>query len=465
MRDVLATGRIPSRQELTAWRFEEGTQQLAMADLLFTGPAEHDVGARLQQVDAYIDAVSALLDRARAAEDPDRHRATLLEGLLETHREERIVVFSQYAETVAAIGGWLRRTPGIAVMTARGARIASGAVTRADVLAQFDPADARSRATPAVERIDMLVTTDVLSEGVNLHDASVVVHLDLPWNPARLEQRVGRVRRLGSRHDVVTTYAVMPPAPVERLIGIERRLRAKLATAHESVGAIGSVLPDYRPDHAPESGPDANERVRGALAAWRLPDSAWTTSVFSPEPAIAAIAGREPMLLAAVERNGETILLAGSGPLTRDPTEIERTIRQVESSSDEATLPAHALEPLAEWLDGERARELSHDGDTTRARAQREAIARIAAVVDNAPRHRWSYMASLAATARDAVSKPLGVGAERALADMLDAEVEPEDFLRALARFGSGQANPRSGGVDRGAVLAVIVIVPAAAGS
>ena len=48
----------------------------------------------------------------------------------------------------------------------------------------------------------LLLTTDLASEGVNLQDASVVVHLDLPWTAARLEQRVGRVARLASAHDV-----------------------------------------------------------------------------------------------------------------------------------------------------------------------------------------------------------------------------------------------------------------------
>jgi superfamily II DNA or RNA helicase len=458
MRDVLVTGRIPSRHELAAWRFEEGTQQLAMADLLFAGPAEHDVGTRLEQVEAYIEATSSVLDRARTGDDPDRHRAALLEGLLEAHRGERIVVFSQYAETVAALGGWLRRAPGIAVMTGRGARIASGGVTRADVLAQFDPADQRSRTTPAIERIDLLLTTDVLSEGVNLHDASVVVHLDLPWNPARLEQRVGRVRRLGSRHDAVTTYAVLPPAPVERLIGIERRLRAKLATAHQSVGAIGSVLPDYQPEHATASAPDVTERVRIALAAWRHPDPAWAAPVVLQEPVIATVTGDTSMLLAAIVRDDETILLAGTATLSTDPSLIERAIGQVESSTGEGTLPAHALEPLAEWLEGDRARALARDGETTRARARRDALARIAAAVDNAPRHRWAYTASLAATARDAVTGLRGAGAERALAELLLAESEPETLLRSLAGLGRHAAVERGGGLGRGRVLAVIYV-------
>src|SRR5688572_10824059 len=80
--------------------------------------------------------------------------------------------------------------------------------------------------TPRVraERIDLLLSTDVLSEGVGLQDASVVVHLDLPWTPARLEQRTGRIARLGSRHATVAVYAIAPPASAEAPLDVERRL-------------------------------------------------------------------------------------------------------------------------------------------------------------------------------------------------------------------------------------------------
>ena len=102
--------------------------------------------------------------------------------------------------------------PGVATLTARGAHIASGRVSRDSVLAQFAPESGGRAAVHAAERIDVLLATDVLSEGLNLQEASVVVHLDLPWNPARLEQRTGRCARLGSRHERVAVYLVEPPA-------------------------------------------------------------------------------------------------------------------------------------------------------------------------------------------------------------------------------------------------------------
>src|SRR4029077_7705095 len=126
-------------------------------------------------------------------------------------------------------------------------------------------------------------TTDVLSEGLNLQEASVVVHLDYPWNPARLDQRVGRVRRLGSppgvvparvrrlvsRHGVVTVYALAPPASAERLLRIDERLRDKLRVAQRTIGVAGHILPSLvtpAVDHRGSA--EAASDVRASLRRW-----------------------------------------------------------------------------------------------------------------------------------------------------------------------------------------------------
>jgi superfamily II DNA/RNA helicase len=114
----------------------------------------------------------------------------------------------------------------------------------------------------------LLITTDVLSEGLNLQEASVVVHLDYPWNPARLDQRIGRVRRLGSRHHVVTVYALAPPAPAERLLRIDERLRDKLRVAQRTIGVAGHILPSLVLAIA-RSAPVCGERCAGAARSDR----------------------------------------------------------------------------------------------------------------------------------------------------------------------------------------------------
>ncbi|MGH7621334.1 MAG: helicase-related protein, partial [Gemmatimonadaceae bacterium] len=279
-------GRMPTRAELSAWTHESGAVQLAFPELVSSAAHDdNDIAAQalLVALDRHDAAVRALADRLRRSPDPDLARADALRRIRAAHPGERIIAFCQYAETVAVLRTHLLRDAGVASLTASGARIASGRISRDSVIAQFTPQhhDTPARARNAeIDRIELLITTDLLSEGLNLQEASVVVHLDYPWNPARLDQRVGRVRRLGSRHEVVTVYAIAPPASAERMIGIERRLREKLCVARRAIGLAGQILPSLLGSDEPapsERTPSFAER-RSTLArlvrGWRGPASA-----------------------------------------------------------------------------------------------------------------------------------------------------------------------------------------------
>jgi len=95
---------------------------------------------------------------------------------------------------------------------------------------------------PSSEQIDLLVSTDVLSEGQNLQDAEVIVNYDLHWNPVRMVQRVGRLDRIGSPHEVIRVYNFFPEEELEEILGILDRLREKLDAINRTVGLDASVL-------------------------------------------------------------------------------------------------------------------------------------------------------------------------------------------------------------------------------
>ncbi|MYA00906.1 MAG: hypothetical protein F4Y35_03895 [Chloroflexi bacterium] len=91
--------------------------------------------------------------------------------------------------------------------------------------------------------IDVLLSTDVLSEGQNLQQAQAVLSYDMPWNPQRVVQRNGRVIRLRSPHDMVFLYTLMPQDDeLDELLGLEARLRAKIRAANASMGMENPVL-------------------------------------------------------------------------------------------------------------------------------------------------------------------------------------------------------------------------------
>jgi len=92
------------------------------------------------------------------------------------------------------------------------------------------------------QSIELLVATDVLSEGQNLQDAQYLINYDLHWNPVRMIQRAGRIDRLFSPHDKVYIYNVMPEQGLEELLRLVSSLTRKLETIEDAVALDASVL-------------------------------------------------------------------------------------------------------------------------------------------------------------------------------------------------------------------------------
>ena len=89
--------------------------------------------------------------------------------------------------------------------------------------------------------IEILISTDALSEGVNLQDADAVVNFDLPWNPMVIVQRVGRVNRIGNEKDVYVLNFV-PSKEIEVLVGILNKLKQKIEDITLVVGKESRIL-------------------------------------------------------------------------------------------------------------------------------------------------------------------------------------------------------------------------------
>ena len=175
-----------------------------------------------------------LLARASAV-DP---KADGLDALLTT-RAVKTIVFTDAQPTARYLLQRLRHRRVAAVFGHVG-RFASGEAPRLEVLRAFAPrAQGGARPAAALET-DVLIATDLLSEGLNLQDAERVVHYDLPWSPARLSQRVGRIDRLGSSHGSITTVTFLPPPPLARALTIEERLARKVG-AQQVAGTNGRL--------------------------------------------------------------------------------------------------------------------------------------------------------------------------------------------------------------------------------
>ena len=478
MGSALDAGRLPSHRELAAWTFADDALQLAFPELLASTAAAQPIQiAELRRaVRLHEEALRGLLSTTRSTSDPDVARADLLHDVSVAHAGERVIAFSQFTETVHSLGGMLRRHGGVAELTASGARVAGGRITRREVLAQFSP---DCRRVSAAERINMLVTTDVLSEGLDMQRASVIIHLDLPWNPARLEQRVGRVRRIGSSHPQVSVYVLAPPVAAERLLRVEQRLRDKLGVAGRVIGPVGRMLPGFggRVD-AQQSAAETITAISDIVERWReqsTPSSAaMEDRALRVTPFVVAIRAPSQGFIAILrDATTATLLVSHASELTADAAPLLEALKWIDRaemaqpSTRYARELGSALESIAEWWRQHRANVALDMTAGRAARTRRRIAERIAIALSLVPRHRRAPLATVLCRARDVLRLPLGAAAEDALAALAAAPVADEQWLIGLATFGELHRRSAGDGViaassaaSSAPITALILLVP-----
>ena len=156
---------------------------------------------------------------------------------------KKAVIFTSYVDTAVYIHNYLKpRLASKQVLLLTGQKSAR---QRSEALKKFAP---RSNyldedEIPAdLEEADVLITTEILSEGQNLQDCNYVINYDLPWNPMRIAQRVGRVDRLTSRFSEITSAVFIPEKELNELLGIMEKLEQKIKDIGDVVGSEGSIL-------------------------------------------------------------------------------------------------------------------------------------------------------------------------------------------------------------------------------
>ena len=192
-------------------------------------------------------------------------------GEQDTRDRRKVLVFSYFADTVDWIVGFLRERIATdrrlaayrgRITAVRGTEGVQG-VGRQHAIYGFAPRSTDAPAGFQEDKYDILVCTDVLSEGLNLQQAARIINYDLPWNPMRLVQRHGRIDRIGSLHADVWLTCIFPDKELDRMLGLEKRIRIKLAQAAASVGLDAEVLPGVEVvDHNFADSQEEIERIR-----------------------------------------------------------------------------------------------------------------------------------------------------------------------------------------------------------
>jgi len=219
--------------------------QLAFFELMLPAPSIEP--ARVDEFRRLLDSDMQILAQIHAAlvalgPSGDRKLTKLTELLDGPLAGRKVLIFTEFRDTARYIHHQLRHRPHLAQIDSGSARLGLERASRREVIERFAPRSNGLREPPERERVDTLIATDVLSEGLNLQDASVVVSYDLPWNPVRLMQRIGRIDRLGALADCVELHHFVPAHDLDRLLGLMARLQGKVSTISSALGLDHPVL-------------------------------------------------------------------------------------------------------------------------------------------------------------------------------------------------------------------------------
>jgi len=256
-------------------------------------PTDHDMAKFLEDVEEDIriltDFLSKIYRRFYHHDSPgtlvDPIRDAKLQCLIHALRTEplmqgqKILIFTEFRDTARYLYRQLKEA-GIANLE----QIDSGrnVDNREEIIRRFSPhyncrftreQGYSSEFYEALQNpIDILISTDVLSEGLNLQDASLMMNYDLHWNPVRLMQRIGRVdrrlnpeiedklRRPSKLKGKVYFWNFLPPAELEDILRLKKRVTGKIVRINKTLGIEGALLSPDDPDMALK---EFNEKYEG----------------------------------------------------------------------------------------------------------------------------------------------------------------------------------------------------------
>ena len=169
----------------------------------------------------------------------------LFKLLTRKHPADKVLVFTQFADTVRYLTNELRNrgVERLAGVTGE-SQDPTGYAWRFSPGSNCHASNKNNSAFHPENELRVLIATDVLSEGQNLQDASVIVNYDLPWAIIRLIQRAGRVDRIGQKSDRIICYSFLPAEGIERLIRLRSRVRQRLKENAEVVGTDEAFFED-----------------------------------------------------------------------------------------------------------------------------------------------------------------------------------------------------------------------------
>ena len=219
-------------------------------------PEDHDLEKLFKAVVDDMNFLTGLLSRIyrlfysdQLANQPDTAQDDKLQQLLKLLKKypnDKLLIFSEFCDTARYLHSQLRDAGFRDIEQIDSQR----KVNREEVIQRFSPCY-NGKFPEDVQHIQILITTDVLAEGLNLQDASIIINYDLHWNPVRLMQRIGRLdrrldpeieSRLKRTHPTVHVWNFLPPAELDDILKLRKRVDGKILRISRTLGIEGKFV-------------------------------------------------------------------------------------------------------------------------------------------------------------------------------------------------------------------------------
>ena len=210
----------------------------------------YDIDEDLEQLERLKGKAQNALQTREGGKTKDA-KAERLKALIDRELDdEKVIIFSQYVPTVTHLFEQLTGEDPAATNTGKLGRdpesptvgyIHGGGAFDERMVERFAPEAQNADVGPG-EEIDILFATDVLGVGQNLQDARALVNYDLHWNPMKMEQRIGRIDRITTRHDELWIYNFAPTGDLRKQLNLVERIEEKIEDIANTFGHAAPIL-------------------------------------------------------------------------------------------------------------------------------------------------------------------------------------------------------------------------------
>lgn len=207
---------------------------------------EYDVEKLKNDLNEDIENIRSALSKINV-EKTDAKLEILKEAFLSSGlKGKKVVIFSYFKDTASYIYSRLLDADFLKKLGISEKQIALidsdvKSEQRLEIIKRFAP-KSNDAEVSLENQVQILISTDLLSEGQNLQDAEAIINYDLHWNPVRMVQRIGRVDRIGSPHEKIFVYNFFPEQELEEILKLLQRLYEKIGHINRTVGLDGSIL-------------------------------------------------------------------------------------------------------------------------------------------------------------------------------------------------------------------------------